>query len=73
MNPHSQDEGREPGPVVEHQGSVLGGPGAEVRPGGWGCLPSRRKAGEESGYGDRTEIPCLVFREGAQDGRQASG
>lgn len=32
--PPSQEEGRRPGPAMEHQGRVLGGPGAGLRPGG---------------------------------------
>lgn len=34
MKPPSQDEGRGPGPAVEHQGRVSGDLGAGVRPGG---------------------------------------
>lgn len=71
MKPPSQDEGRGPRPAVEHQGRVLGGPGAGVRPGG--CLPSRKRAGEELGYGGRTETPCPVLRDEAQSGTQVSG
>lgn len=70
MDPHSQDEGRGPGPAVEHQGRVLGCPGAGVRPGG---LPSGKMAREQLRYGGRTETLYPVFREGAQGGRQTSG
>lgn len=70
MDPHSQDEGRGPGPAVEHQGRVLGGPGAGVKPGG---LPSGKRAREQLRYGGRTETPCPVLRKAPRVGDKHQG